>query len=123
MKFKANVEYNDYIGTIAADDRDTSSVQLFVRNKLGLNNIERIVGFEFSPFYDLISDKIILINMYVYICIEENIETLIKEKKVIPVKKAHIEISINEFFSLFKRLDIFLSKNGQLNNLELKIFN
>lgn len=94
---KANVQYNDFRGTTAADISDFIVLEDYLKNK-GLD-IEKYtpIGIRFYSNYDSISVD--------FICIDRECE----EEKAIRICFEK-EMNINEFLNLFKRFEVILIK-------------
>ena len=96
---KASVQYNDYIGTAAADISDHTNLKKFIASR-GIDP-ERYypIGASFYAGYDSLTGSIICID----------------NEKSTEAKKHIVEISFeksfdkDEFFNLFKRFHVMVS--------------
>lgn len=96
MEIKASVQYNDFVGTSAADISDYVNLDQYLTSK-GVDTTKyQPIGVEFFSSY---SDRVHIR----FICIEAETQ----EIKAIGFKK---DITKDEFFDLFKRFDIILTK-------------
>ena len=92
---KAEVQYNDFVGTTAADISDFQSLEDYLRSKNV--DVERYtpVGVRFDSSYSKCG--------FEFICIDnENPEG---KRVIIGFEE---ELTLKEFFNLFKRLEIVL---------------
>ncbi|MNS43417.1 hypothetical protein D3C72_758190 [compost metagenome] len=118
--FNAGVRYNDFLGTIAADDADLKTLQVTIRNKLGLPETERIIGYQFTASYAG-TRKIQSISLDAYSSSDPNVSDQIKSGETITVKKTSSDLTVEEFFALFKSFNICLSNSGKLNGATLDV--
>ncbi|MBV7307301.1 hypothetical protein KVY11_01140 [Acinetobacter sp. CWB-G5] len=121
--FKAGTHYGDYKGTITADDADLSTLLFAMRAKLNIAEKEHIVGYTFQANYKLRTTEIESISVIVYLNNDSNLKEKVENFETIDVKKVTGEISISEFFGLFKELEICLSTKGILDGASLNIIN
>ncbi|EOG8192202.1 hypothetical protein ACLIVM_001010, partial [Klebsiella pneumoniae] len=94
--FKANTQYNDYKGTVAADRADQDSFSDFLRAKGILKEGEIVKGISFysaERFFDVEA----------YVTDDQH-----------GLRRERVEITLDEFFKTFKRFSIKLSRNGEL---------
>ncbi|MGN3747526.1 hypothetical protein [Proteus mirabilis] len=122
-KFNANVQYDDYKGTTAADKQDINDVYKYLEKKQQRNKNEFIVGISLyahdlalNPAYEL-SVRFFLSDLQG----ESDVPTLIKSKNPLSVKEVKIDMSYREFFQLFKRFNLTLSPKALLENKEIDI--
>lgn len=120
VTFNAGVHYNDFQGTVAADDADMSTLENVIHKKFGLPKDERIIGYEFTASYAG-TRKIQSISLEAYSSSDPNISDLIKTGQTITVKKTSGELTVEEFFALFKQFNICLSTKGHLNGATLNV--
>lgn len=119
--FIAGTQYGDYQGTIAADNADLSTLLFALRNKLSISEDQNIVGYQFNASYIGRSPEIDSIDVELFINNDSNLKDQIKSGAPIQVKKIKGSLSVNEFFSLFKRFEICLSTKGELNGATLEV--
>lgn len=118
--FNAGTQYSDFQGTVAAEDADMLILQEVIQKKLGLPKDERIIGYEFTASYAG-TRKIQGITLDAYSSKESNISDLLNSGQTIKVKKNSSDLTVEEFFALFKRFNICLSNKGILNGATLEI--
>lgn len=100
---KASVQYNDFIGTSAADISDNSKLNDFLSMR-GVDNLRfDAIGARFNCNY---SD---LFSVYI-ICIDKDQSTVTKKHLVEISFEKNIEMA--EFFDLFKRFDVIVLKKN-----------
>ncbi|EBU4214289.1 hypothetical protein U1K26_002424 [Salmonella enterica] len=99
--FTASVQYDDWKGSVAADNADLTDFHRYLENSGQLTQDEMLHAIE---FYSGI--HCVLIHAYV----GSNIENL---------KKIDIEMSRDEFFSTFKRFKITLSQHGEFEGKDI----
>ncbi|EHH7428072.1 TPA: hypothetical protein ACIIVN_003152 [Klebsiella pneumoniae] len=100
--FKANTQYNDYKGTVAADRADQDSFSDFLRAKGILKEGEIVKGISFysaERFFDVEA----------YVTDDQH-----------GLRRERVEITLDEFFKTFKRFSIKLSRNGELDDQEIE---
>ena len=100
--FKANTQYNDYKGTVAADRADQDSFSDFLRVKGILKEGEIVKGISFysaERFFDVEA----------YVTDDQH-----------GLRRERVEITLDEFFKTFKRFSIKLSRNGELDDQEIE---
>lgn len=108
---KASVQYNDFVGTAAADISDHISLNKFLEDR-GVD-IERYnaIGAEFySGEGDFFTASIIC----------EDKQTEVGENPIVSIG-FEAEFTSEEFFSLFKRFDVIIAKaHGNYQNQEIR---
>lgn len=109
---KATVQYNDFIGTAAADISDHFSLQDFLENRNVNTEKYEAIGAEFYCGYsDFFSISII--------CVDKERSTNGNRHLVnIEFEK---ELTKDEFFDLFKRFNVVITqKYGNYEHLEIE---
>jgi hypothetical protein len=108
---KAKVQYNDFIGTSAADISDHTSLDDFLNERGVDTNRYNAIGADFySGYSDYFSGSII--------CVDKKLST--NEKKYLVSIGFENELSKDEFFDLFKRFNVtILQRFGGYENLEI----
>lgn len=101
---KAKVQYNDFIGTVAADISDYTDLNKFIKDK----------GADTERFYAIGASYYSSYNG------EPNISIICKDrdKNNELINLRFENISKEDFFNLFKRLDVVISEHGY-ENLEI----
>ena len=121
--FKAGVQYDDYKGSVAADDADTSTLKSALRKEFNLSDSEYIVGVSAYVNYLGRTTDIENINVKIYVSKEENLIHKIQNNEKIKVKIFDKDLSISSFFKLFKRFELTLSSKGEFEEANIEIVN
>lgn len=115
----ASVQYNDFKGTSAADERDLSGLHAFAE-KHGINCREYFLygvtfyigenhgrGLPEPSVSFLVFDKVVAGNTF------EEVKAYIRSHShAVPLKRFRIKVSLEQFFDAFKRFDVCLLKAG-----------
>ncbi|MGA8882310.1 MAG: hypothetical protein WB445_01605 [Acinetobacter sp.] len=121
--FKAGVQYDDYKGSVAADDADTSTLKSALRKEFNLKDSEVIIGISAYASYFGRTTDIENINIKIYVSQDENLNHKLQNNEKIKAKKFEKDLSINSFFKLFKRFELTLSSKGELEEANIEIVN
>ncbi|HHM2325157.1 hypothetical protein OHW21_14805 [Acinetobacter baumannii] len=116
--FKARTQYNDFMGTSAAETQGFSE---YLESKNLIENDEFVVGIDFSPMVSILKEKNeVLVNVYLVKNFKyEEYETKARFEDVLEVRKIEVYVDIIHFFSLFKRMNVSFSWQGLLENKEI----
>lgn len=119
--FKAHAQYDDWVGTVAVDDEDQTSVRRWLENNNIIKNKEFLIGVEMyfnNTNRGNVSVKFLLLPVEHY----ELAYKVIKEsEEFINVRAVHKNFEINDFMSLFKRFSVsFSSFDDLLKNKEYR---
>ncbi len=115
--FVANTQYNDMKGTAAADDADLGSMTNLLRDRALINDKETVIGVSFyhSEGFTYVRGLVAsLKNLDAIRTMHQTGHTV--DNKLVRVLR--VEISLADFFSLFKRFDVKLSLRGLEGALE-----
>ncbi len=117
--FKASAQYNDWQGTIAADRSNLKSIEDWLIS----NNIELagmfVLGINVSTgenparYADPLQVEVLLVNSSAYADISKPIGD-----GSIEVERKHLNICLVDFFGLFKRFEMSLSRESVLAGRE-----
>ncbi|AVL75524.1 MULTISPECIES: hypothetical protein [Providencia] len=107
----ASTQYNDWLGSIALDNKDLSSLSVWANNNNHINKNERIVGFQVS--YSTIANNFNLTIEYTSSSFDQmqsssNPQSLILSKQVTLSPHQLIDALTDSF----KRINIVASQNG-----------
>lgn len=105
LKAQADVQYNDFKGTAAADIADFTNLEEFLKTKGVDVNRYNPVGVDFFSSYDSCS--------YGVICKDKEANNKLVEIRF------ESKGSYEEFFSLFKRFNVILTNRGAYNDCEI----
>lgn len=120
--FTASVQYNDWKGTSAADDADDVSKLEYFREK-GVPDGAYVVAIR--AYYLSIDPGNISVRA-VYADGEgfDSVNEQIQSTDTLQFKEIDIEVTLEEFFSLFKRFSVVLTRDGLgLDGREYEILN
>lgn len=108
---KADVQYNDYIGTSAADISDHTDLNKFLASRgVDTDRYDSIGASFYAGYSDFFSASII--------CLDKHKST--SEKSYIVSISFEDELNKDEFFDLFKRFNVVVStKYGGYQNKEI----
>ncbi len=114
-KFVASVQYNDWVGTAAADGADANGPATWLEQNGHASPGERLVGVRF--FYGENHgnyDNIVYVEFLLLPVGSSESSTNASElsQSVVAVRKLIMSMQLVEFFSLFKRFEIAISLGG-----------
>lgn len=109
---KASVQYNDFVGTAAADISDHLDLNEFLKKKgVDTERYDAIGASFYSGYSDYFSASIL--------CVDK--ERSIKEEKHLVKINFENELTKDEFFDLFKRFEVIITpKHGGYEDLEIE---
>lgn len=112
--FKAHVQYDDFKGSSAADSSDMQEPLAWLRANGHISDSEYIFGIKM--FY-LGDDKVSVtfLTKELEFTHDAMRQTLHNENPLI-LREIRIDMSLLNFFSLFKRFSVTLSSSGMLEN-------
>jgi len=119
-KFKSSVQYNDLSGTIAADKADLSGPSDFLKKKKLIKEDEHLIGVTMwagenhGVHKDPVNVKFIVSKLYGH----DNIPRMIATNDI-KVRIVQFDMTVKDFFSLFKRISLTLSHDGILEGKEI----
>lgn len=114
--FKATTQYNDYKGTAAADDHDTADMSALLRQKGMLGEGEIVVGVKMfsGEVHDQTQDKPVFVHVYIAGPSMDSFAKQVEVEDPVTVRVVDLEMHLNEFFGLFKRFEVAISRHGVL---------
>jgi len=120
--FKASVQYNDLLGSAAADRADMEDAGHWLQSQGLIKDGEFLVGIQVYVSSALITegDEITLMTSFILVG-ADNFDSAVKSMKnvaVVRARKVSHDFSSTEFFSLFKRFNVTLSSGGELEGRE-----
>ena len=109
--FTASVQYNDQVGTAAADHSDDDSLISWLRENGNAEDSEYLIGVEM-----FVSD----------LAIENDddpvwVSAFLQDENDGSIRKVRTNMSFEAFFSSFKRFNIMLSRHGELTDEDVSI--
>jgi hypothetical protein len=124
LRLKANVQYNDWEGTVAADDADQRSFFTLLKEKNAMKEDEYPVSINLY-IAENHAGKVEQPSISVLLMKSKNADDAkaqIGNGGKLKLRRVDIEISLNEYVGLFKRFDIVLTRNKfGLENREYEI--
>ena len=121
QQFTASVQYDDFKGTAAADRADHGDASDWLEKKGLKQNGEFLLGFTLyagenhGKHEDPIYAEFLLASRGDYDNVKSMIET---SAGPVPVRKVTTQMTLAEFFGLFKRFSVHLSAGAMLNGHE-----
>lgn len=121
--FKAGVQYDDFIGTLAADSGDLTNFRHKLRQDGLINEDEFVIGVNFSPLGQYSGqDKEISVDYYILDRFNfEDFRDQIRNGAKPVTRKINQDLTFREFFDLFKRFNGVLSWKGLIDQLEIDV--
>lgn len=121
QNFHASVQYDDFKGTAAADRADHGDASIWLENKGLKQKGEFLLGFTLyagenhGKHQDPIYAEFLLALPSDYDTVKSMVET---SAGPVPVRKVTTQMTLVEFFGLFKRFSVYLSVDGMLTGQE-----
>ena len=106
-KLNASTQYNDWQGSVAFDDADFSSITDVAQKRKVINSGERVFGLTAS--YLSVSNEFSVTLHYT----DKSFDDL--KAAGIELQTAELDLSVSDFFSVFKRANFAFSRKGIMN--------
>ncbi len=106
--FTASVQYDDFTGTVAADNADQGSLSSWLRDEELTEENEFLIGVEMYSGDSFLEDEN---SAWVGLLLQNSDDNTIR--------KIRVDMSLEDFFSFFKRFEIKISRDGQLTDEEI----
>ncbi|MEA5672064.1 hypothetical protein VA602_12015 [Pseudomonas sp. MH2] len=122
--FKAAVQYGDHKGTAAADDHDRDTLETLFRARGLIAEGDRIVGVKMYSGEVHAKRQEHPIYVTAYILSSEGFHQAQQELerlKPIPVRAVRAEMDLADFFGLYKRFEVAISRHAELNGREIQV--
>ena len=119
--FSACVQYNDRKGTSAADDADKNDATNWLKKNSRISENEHLVGIEMlaGENHGKHGDPINVNFLLLELGEGQNIQSVIDSTTgPVEVRCENVEMTVKEFFGLFKRFNVPLSRNKILEGRE-----
>ena len=119
--FKASVQYNDLKGTVAADNADVGRARKWLSDNELINDGEVVIGLSMyaGENHGVHQDPVNVVFLVSGLNGYENLPEMMQASAgPIQVRKIEAEMSLIDFFSLFKRFDVTLSVSGVFEGVE-----
>ncbi|SOZ12090.1 hypothetical protein [Cupriavidus taiwanensis] len=108
--FTAQAQYGDWSGEAEADDADLQGIRGYVQDKRIINKEDQVVG---VTFYSATDDFISISVLVVRDGNEGDFEEALRDRtRKLPVESVDVELTLPEFFKLFKRFSVTLAPRG-----------
>jgi hypothetical protein len=118
--FEATVNYNDMVGSVSADHADQTSIYHWLdARKLRTSNEEIVLGIQLFPDENYGNELVNPVKVTLLLITGESTATLrtkIERGDVsLEVRRIETVMTLPEFFSLFKQINLTLSVNQNKN--------
>lgn len=122
--FPASVQYNDSVGTAAADDHDRFAIGDYLQQKGLINDREYLVGVKM--FSGKVHGQTQNAPVYIAALIanlegHDDLQAFVNSGEPLNVREVNFEMSLNDFFDLFKRFEIAISRHGLIDRKDVAI--
>ncbi|CDN52555.1 Hypothetical protein RG1141_CH01900 [Neorhizobium galegae bv. officinalis bv. officinalis str. HAMBI 1141] len=122
--FEANTQYNDFVGSVAADRSDVKSIEDLLRARQLIGNNEQVVGFEIV-FNENDGRPMPDPGIVVFLAKGQGIDDVARRKESDGVFKVRLvevfDLPIADFFAFFKRFKVmFANKSLKLHGTEFE---
>lgn len=122
-RFGAAAQYDDLTGTAAADWADAGQAQDTLRKKGGLSADEFIVGMELwmGENRGLGAPAVPSVHLHIMDAggFDDAQRTVRRAAGPVATRRVTVELTVAEFFGLFKRFSVALSPGGMLTDREV----
>ena len=105
--FKAQVQYQDWEGTAAADGHQGHEFEEFLIGKQLMGPNETLIGLSLSVIQGSVCVHAVVVDRTGY----KSAKDLVEITNPIPVRRVDLNLTLQEFFSHFKRFNAFLTWN------------
>ncbi|MEE4679824.1 hypothetical protein V2K56_09240 [Pseudomonas alliivorans] len=122
--FNASVQYNDYKGTTAADAHDSHAIDAYMVSNGLKSEDERIIGIKMwsGENHGSVPRQPVDITAYLVESPSfEEVRIALESPNAVPVKQVRFEMSLEQFFGLFKRFEIAITRHEEFIGRELLI--
>ncbi len=124
-RFQAGTQYNDFVGTVAADRSDNIAFDDFLRERGLMNEGEHLVGFE-VVFNENPSQPVPNPGIVAYVGQGSGVDDVAKQREqdgILKLRSIEVfDLPLSEFFAYFKRFDLKFANAGlKLDGQECQI--
>lgn len=122
--FRANVQYNDLKGTAAADDHDQHTITDHLKENGLIQDGDTVVGVKFwsGEVHGRTQGRPVSVSVYVVNAVGfEQAARALDGEGAVDVREVRFEMDLAEFFGLFKRFEVAISRFGQVIDRDLNI--
>lgn len=120
--FHASVQYGDFKGTAAADRRDHGSISKYLESQGLINEGEFLVGIE--AYSSELMDRAQVTDVSVTALVTkyegyDDVQAAVDSGNPLKVRKIRFDMTLVDFFSLFKRFQISISNHGMIDQRDI----
>lgn len=119
--FSAHVHYDDFKGRAAADDLDLHSIDQYLKQNGLVQSDEFLAGVKMS--WGAMQGTTKTVTVYALLAKTigyEGLRTLVNSDDPPTLRKAQINMPIEDFFGCFKQFEITLSRKGELDGKDFR---
>lgn len=119
--FSAHVHYDDFKGTAAADDLDLHSIDQYLQQKGLIQPDEFLAGVKMS--WGAAQGAVKTVTVYALLAKAvgyDGLRTLVDSGEPLALRRAQIDVPLEDFFSCFKQFEIALSRKGEIDGKEIR---
>lgn len=107
--FTAQAQYGDWSGDAEADDADVQAIRWYVKEKGIIKKEDQVVGVRLYSGSNFISISVLVVRDGN----EGDFEEALRDRtRKLPVESVDVELTLPEFFKLFKRFSVALAPRG-----------
>lgn len=118
--FSAHTHYDHFKGTAAADDFDLRSINQFLENKGLVQPGEFLAGVKMSWGAPKGAVKTVTVHALLAKTTDyDGLKALAESDEPLSLRKANIDVSLEDFFGCFKQFEIALSPKGEIDGKEI----
>ncbi|WP_297379826.1 hypothetical protein ACQ859_03390 [Roseateles chitinivorans] len=120
--FHASVQYDDLRGSAAADKHDHVDMARFLKNQKLIDDGETLVGIEMFSGEVHTPEQAKAVYVTAYAAKLNGYDTFraaVDSGNSLEVRKINLEMTLSQFFGLFKRFSICISPDGLLERKEI----
>jgi hypothetical protein len=108
--FEASVQYNDWKGTVAADNSDHETIKGYLRQHELMSDEEFLLSVSFYSGEGSTSIRVFLYRGGPRI--KDVDKEIAATKHSVPVREVRLDMTIDEFLRLFKRFNVTFQLDG-----------
>jgi hypothetical protein len=116
--FRASVQYNDWIGTSAADNHDNQSLHSYLKERREIGDDETLVGVEMwsGEVHERTQDRPIHVTALIAsVAGHDDLQTALQAGASLHVRRVQFEMPLNVFFGYFKRFEVHIALGGLID--------
>ncbi len=120
-RFRASVQYNDWIGSSAADSADKNGPSTWLQENGHIEDGEFLLGVKMfaGENHGVHEDPVFVEFLIATPGDFSNVKSMIESSEdPVKVRCVKVDMDLTQFFGLFKRFDVALSMDSMLEGLE-----